>query len=438
MTSRADLIEPVIARSDGSHPTARLSKHLKMAQSPFVFYRGSAALYYRDLADGTIALPDALCKLPLTGIMGDCHASNFGFLTEEGSHGDTVIFAPNDFDDACVAYPQWDLMRFAVSLHLVCDHCVGARDKRYNLDTINSGKPVISLKEVHSALHAFFDAYVGVCNEVSKDPSTLYQALDTPPPGKLEKPYKKAVRRAAGGDDFTVKSALAKAVHMHNDVLAFRHIEDKFVPLPTSQYSTLHEAFSPYMDDTIVDIVSRQSAGTGSLNLARYYFLVGPAKPHNEDSFAYCHIVEVKQQREAAPLAFFKALCPVNRLNPAHLTARCQRRMQRRPDLLLDEVVWNNKHWLIRSRHHAKVGLDPEDIGIGNKAVNGGFSLFGSWCGRALGLAHCRGDRRSTRFARRVSEVLPACLPALMDVSERYAQQVIDDHRWFVRALRNH
>lgn len=436
MTSRADLIETVIKHNDGRCPTATLSKHLKMAQSPFVFFRGTAALYYRDLSDRTIALPDMLCKLPLTGIMGDCHASNFGFLTEEGSHGDTVIFAPNDFDDACVAYPQWDLLRFAVSLWLIRDHCEGARDQRYNLDTIQSGKPVISNDHVSSAIQAFFDAYVGVCSEVNKDPSTLYQALDTPPPGKLAKPYKKAVRRAAGGDDFTVKSALAKAVRMHDDGLAFRHIEDKFVPIPSSFYQSLHDAFAPYMDDSIVDIVSRQDAGTGSVNLERYYFLVGPAKPHNEDSFAYCHIVEVKQQREAAPLAYFKALCPVNRLNPAHLTARCQRRMQRRPDLLLDEVIWNNKHWLIRSRHHAKVGLDPEDIGIGNKAVDGGFSLFAAWCGRALGLAHCRGDRRSTRFARRASEVLPMCRQALMDASMDYSRQVIDDHHWFVSALR--
>ena len=123
------------------------------------------------------------------------------------------------------------------------------------------------------------------------------------------------------------------------------------------------------MDDDIVDITSRENAGTGSVNMRRFYFLVGPKKPHNAESFRYCHIVEVKQQRKAAPLFYFDNVCPVNRLNPAHLTARSQRRMQRRPDLLLDEVIWDNAHWLIRSRHHAKVGLDPHDIGMGNKAA---------------------------------------------------------------------
>jgi len=47
--------------------------------------------------------------------------------------------------------------------------------------------------------------------------------------------------------------------------------------------------------------------------------------------------------------------------------------MQRKPDLVLDEVKFENAHYLIRSRHHAKVGIDPQDIAMGNKAINGGF-----------------------------------------------------------------
>ncbi len=436
MLPRTKQLEQVLRQVDGTAPSARLSKHLKMAQTPFVFLRGTAALFYQDLASGLIDMPEALCALPLTSIMGDCHASNFGFLTEEGSHGDTVIFAPNDFDDACVGYAQWDLLRFAVSLYLVQDHCEGVKQQRYKLNTVKTGKAVVTREQADSAVDAFIEAYTGTCREVVMTPSTLYQALDTPAPGNLLKPYQKAVRRAAGGEDFTVKSALAKAVQMHEDGLAFRQIPDKIIPLPRTQYNNLHRVFAPYMDDTVVDIVARRQAGTGSVELERFYFLVGPAKPHNEDSFAYCHIVEVKQQREAAPLAYFPSLCPVNRLNPAHLTARCQRRMQRRPDLLLDEVHWNDKHYLIRSRHHAKVGLAPEDIGVGKKAIDGGFTLFATWSGRALALAHCRGDRRSTRFAQRASDTLPACKQTLLETARQYAAQVINDHHWFIEALR--
>ena len=102
--NRYQYIQREIARVDGKCPTPSLSKHLKMAQSPFVFYRGSAQLFYADLQSHTIAVPEQCFSVPLTSVMGDCHSANFGFLTEEGSHGDTVIFAPNDFDDACVGY----------------------------------------------------------------------------------------------------------------------------------------------------------------------------------------------------------------------------------------------------------------------------------------------------------------------------------------------
>ncbi|MCU7555787.1 DUF2252 domain-containing protein [Alteromonas sp. ASW11-19] len=185
------------------------------------------------------------------------------------------------------------------------------------------------------------------------------------------------------------------------------------------------------MDDTIIDIVARKNAGTGSVNMARYYFLVGPPHPHDAQAFARCHVVEVKQQRQAAPLAFFPGLSPINELNPAHLTARCQRKMQRRPDLLLDEVVWQNAHWLIRSRHHAKVGLDPKDIGTGKKAVDGGFVAFARYCGNALALAHCRADRRSVEFAETASHTLRSQRNALCGEAERYFRQVLADYRAF-------
>jgi hypothetical protein len=48
------------------------------------FLRGSAQLYYADLASGALQLPPALLsRVPPTAVMGDCHVSNFGFLTGE-------------------------------------------------------------------------------------------------------------------------------------------------------------------------------------------------------------------------------------------------------------------------------------------------------------------------------------------------------------------
>ncbi len=110
------------SRTDGVDPSRQwLGKHQKMAGSAFRFLRGSSGLFYADIASGLLPLPDSLTRWPVTTVMGDCHLSNFGFFTEEGSSGSEVIFAPNDFDDACIGHAVWDLSRFAVSLLLAVD-----------------------------------------------------------------------------------------------------------------------------------------------------------------------------------------------------------------------------------------------------------------------------------------------------------------------------
>ncbi len=116
--SRLQRISHEIMLIDGHAPSRTLAKHAKMEASPFVFYRGSAQLFYADIKAGLINFPKECETVPLTSVMGDCHTSNFGFLTEEGSHGDTVIFSPNDFDDACVGKAHWDVLRYLTSLHI--------------------------------------------------------------------------------------------------------------------------------------------------------------------------------------------------------------------------------------------------------------------------------------------------------------------------------
>lgn len=427
-----------ITRVDGVPPSPSLGKHLKMATSPFAFYRGTAQLFYADIANGTLRSPNNLDAIPLTCVIGDCHTSNFGFLTEEGSHGDTVIFAPNDFDDACVGKAYWDVLRYLTSLQLARIHCEGAVLGEFNKVDVDIDKPVVDEAHVVSAQRAFLHSYISTCERVEADPNVIYEAQDCRPdeiPSKLAKLYHKAIKRSSQGEDFTTKSALAKAVCLEDDELKFRNNRSKFTPLAISEFNSLKQAFAPYMDDNVVDIIERINAGTGSVNMSRYYFLVGPSKPHTEEQFRYCHIVEVKQQRDAAPLAYFPNINPVNTLNAAHLTARCQRRMQRKPDLILDEVEYEDAHYLIRSRHHAKVGIAPEDIAMGNKAVNGGFTYFATLCGYTLALAHCRADRRSTRFAKATLTHLPAHVDKLINAANQYSDQVVSDYHWFVDSL---
>jgi len=78
----------------------------RMAQSPFAFYRGSAALMATDLA-----------TTPQSGLRvqacGDAHLMNFGgFATPERN----IVFDINDLDETLPAPWEWDLKRLAASV----------------------------------------------------------------------------------------------------------------------------------------------------------------------------------------------------------------------------------------------------------------------------------------------------------------------------------
>lgn len=90
----------------------------RMLQSPFAFYRGSAAIMAGDLS-----------VTPSMGVVvqscGDCHLMNFGgFATPERN----IAFDINDFDETAPAPWEWDVKRLAASFVLA------ARSNRFSED----------------------------------------------------------------------------------------------------------------------------------------------------------------------------------------------------------------------------------------------------------------------------------------------------------------
>ena len=77
----------------------------RMAQSPFAFYRGTAAVMAHDLASDPVTGLDVVA-------CGDAHVANFGlYATPER----TLTFDLNDFDEASDAPWEWDVKRLATS-----------------------------------------------------------------------------------------------------------------------------------------------------------------------------------------------------------------------------------------------------------------------------------------------------------------------------------
>src|SRR5208337_712918 len=107
-SGRPDPIEVLHQSDRGRLPELLPIRYGRMQQSPFAFFRGSAAMMAWDLS-----------KTPVTGIRvqacGDCHASNFGgFASPERQ----LLFDINDFDETLQAPWEWDVKRLAASVDL--------------------------------------------------------------------------------------------------------------------------------------------------------------------------------------------------------------------------------------------------------------------------------------------------------------------------------
>jgi len=109
---RRDPVDLLSESNEGRLPHLVPIRFGRMLQSPFAFYRGSAALMAADLA-----------STPKSGLMvqacGDAHLMNFGgFATPERN----VIFDVNDLDETLPAPWEWDLKRLVASVVIAGRH----------------------------------------------------------------------------------------------------------------------------------------------------------------------------------------------------------------------------------------------------------------------------------------------------------------------------
>ena len=115
-SARRQVVVDVMRESFGeemaAEPTAYRAKFRRMAHDPHSFFRGSAALFYRDVTRLDAPYVDERSSR----IHGDLHVENFGtYLNSAGR----LVFDVNDFDEAYLGHFTWDLLRFSTSLALL-------------------------------------------------------------------------------------------------------------------------------------------------------------------------------------------------------------------------------------------------------------------------------------------------------------------------------
>ena len=109
---RADPVDLLIKSNEGRLAELIPIRFGRMAQSPFAFFRGAAAVMAADLATtSATGLKVQAC--------GDAHLMNFGgFATPERN----IFFDINDFDETLPAPWEWDVKRLAASIVIAARH----------------------------------------------------------------------------------------------------------------------------------------------------------------------------------------------------------------------------------------------------------------------------------------------------------------------------
>jgi uncharacterized protein (DUF2252 family) len=157
-----------------------------MLQSPFAFYRGTAAIMAADLA-----------HTPSSGLRvqacGDAHLSNFGaFATPERA----VIFDVNDLDETLPAPWEWDVKRLTASVVLAGRHI-----QLTQRETARAARAAVRSYREHMAEYAFMKA-LDIWYDRIDLKRLLATTLDEASRARAEKAVEKARKRTVAEHDF--------------------------------------------------------------------------------------------------------------------------------------------------------------------------------------------------------------------------------------------
>jgi len=259
----SNIIEAIFSNNAGRDPERLAMKYAKMAQSPFIFLRGSCHLFYDALPDSPL-----FRDTPLAWCCGDLHFENFGSYKGDNR---LVYFDINDYDEAALAPVTWDMIRLLTSIQCGADalnatHAEALAVSQSCLDAYRSalinGKPLWVERETSGGLvNALLTTLQGRERSAFLDKRTI----------------RKGHRRSLildGVKALPASDAQKKIVTGFMDDFASRQPSPKFFE--------------------VLDI-GRRIAGTGSLGVERFVVLVeGKGSPDGN------YLLDIKEAKPSA------------------------------------------------------------------------------------------------------------------------------------------
>ncbi len=400
-------------------PVAFRRKFRKMAAAPFAFYRGTACLFYADMADDDDPWADE--RTSRVWIQGDLHAENFGTYMDSSG---TLVFDVNDFDEAYLGCFTWDLKRLAASVALM------------------AWSKAISDDDIRHLIGTYLRSYVHQVRSFADNPGD------------------EMVRLQLDSTEGTIHEVLLRArlrtrIDLLGTMTAVDAYERRFSPGPgvreldDKERDVARAAFESYLDTipsgkrfggntyNVKDVVGRSGFGIGSAGLPAFNVLVEGHTQALENDV----VLSMKQGNVPAASrivdeprirGYFK--------NEGHRTAVSQRALQAHADPWLGHTAIDGVGFVVTELSPYTSDLDWTEL-----TEPAEMEPVLDYLGRATAKMHCVSDSDSEQdlvdfqSEEAIASVITdekAFVSTITTFAMAYAEQTREDHRLFVDAFR--
>ncbi|MBB6499212.1 DUF2252 domain-containing protein [Pedobacter cryoconitis] len=299
-------------------------KYKAMAESPFRFFRGTCHLFYEDLVKAK-GFPTS----PLVWICGDLHLENFGSFKGNNRQ---VYFDLNDFDESMLSPLNWELARVLTSIYVA-------------FDTLKLKKTLAD--EMVSAFLTKYAETLKTGKAYYIDPRTADGTVKSFLNGIELRKEKELISKITGG---------VKKLDIKIDNLTHFKIDKKLKGELIVHITDWLEKTPAWPNNYKVKDAAFRVAGTGSIGLKRYMFLLQGTK--KKDKFL---LVELKQGTTSS-------LAPYNKVPQPKWTSDAERmittkyRMQNVSPALLSTTNFKDNTYVLQEMQPSADKINFESL----------------------------------------------------------------------------
>ncbi len=437
---RGAQITSLLAQADEpflrGRPALAAGKYVRMAASPYDYFRGSVPVYRADARTGTqpVSVSRFGLTLPLVPSHGDPHPENFGMLRAADG---TLALEPNDFDTADHAPYLWDVRRLTTGMALAA---ILANDD----DATARARTSAERRAIaRAAAEAYRDA---VERAATGTPPSLVGMADGAIVAELRR---RSVRDHASREELAVLTRLEGSArtflrgvpdpedpqHVLAELPAFAR---EAIPTALAGYRSSLVVPVPAEELVVLDAVRELGSGVASWPRVRALVLVrGPSDAPDDDV-----ILELKELTDSAISVSVPPFVHADDVQRRVLGAA--RDAWARVDA---EPRWGTTRWLGLPCQVRVESEGQKGVRIARMREELGTPEALSELARTLGVVVARihvGDRRdparglarARAIATRIAADREGFADEQADAGVAYAETTLGDHAAFVRALR--